>query len=69
MSFIEECPTLFFRSSRTQWLKSYQVLCHRCEATLALACGFQIHMEYSKYTIKRAVVDEGTATCVMSLIY
>jgi hypothetical protein len=25
-------------------------------------------MGYSKYTIKRAVVDEGTATCVMSLI-
>jgi hypothetical protein len=29
---------------------------------------FQIHMEYSKYSIKLAVVDEGTATCVMSLI-
>jgi hypothetical protein len=29
---------------------------------------FQIHVEYSKYTIKRAVVDEGTATCVMSLV-
>jgi hypothetical protein len=29
--------------------------------------AFQIHMEYSKYTIKRAVVDEGPATCVMSL--
>jgi hypothetical protein len=31
--------------------------------------SFQIHVEYSKYTIKRAVVDEGAATCVMSLIY
>jgi hypothetical protein len=30
---------------------------------------FQIHVEYSKYTIKHAVVDEGVATCVMSLIY
>jgi hypothetical protein len=30
--------------------------------------AFQIHVEYSKYTIKRAVVDEGTATCVMSLV-
>jgi hypothetical protein len=30
---------------------------------------FQIHVGYSKYTIKRAVVDEGAATCVMSLIY
>jgi hypothetical protein len=28
----------------------------------------QIHMEYSNYTIKRAVVDEGAAMCVMSLI-
>ena len=31
--------------------------------------AFQIHMGYSKYTIKRAIVDEGTATCVMSLIF
>jgi hypothetical protein len=30
---------------------------------------FQIHMGYSKYTIKCAVVDEGTATCVMPLIF
>jgi hypothetical protein len=30
--------------------------------------AFQIHVEYSKYTIKRAVVDEGAATCMMSLI-
>ena len=31
--------------------------------------AFQIHMEYSKYTIKCAVVDEGVATCVMSMVY
>jgi hypothetical protein len=30
--------------------------------------AFQIHVEYSKYTIKRTVVDEGVATCVMSLV-
>jgi hypothetical protein len=30
---------------------------------------FQIHMEYSKYTIKRAVIDEGATTYVMSLVY
>ena len=30
---------------------------------------FQIHVEYSKYTIKQAVVDEGVATCVMSMVY
>jgi hypothetical protein len=30
--------------------------------------AFQIQVGYSKYTIKRAVVDEGAATCVMSLI-
>jgi hypothetical protein len=30
---------------------------------------FQIHVEYFKYTIKREVVDEGVATCVMSLVY
>jgi hypothetical protein len=30
--------------------------------------AFQIHVEYSKYTIKRAVIDEGVATCVMSLV-
>jgi hypothetical protein len=30
--------------------------------------AIQIHMEYSKYTIKCAVFDEGTATCLMSLI-
>ena len=29
---------------------------------------FQIHVGYSKYTIKHAVVDEGIATCVMSLV-
>jgi hypothetical protein len=31
--------------------------------------AFQIHVGYSKYTIKRIVVDEGVATCVMSLVY
>jgi hypothetical protein len=31
--------------------------------------AFQIHVDYSKYTIKHAVVDEGTATCVMSLVF
>jgi hypothetical protein len=30
--------------------------------------AFQIHVEYSKYTIKRVVVDEGATTCVMSLV-
>ena len=30
--------------------------------------AFQIHVEYSRYTIKHAVVDEGFATCVMSLV-
>ena len=30
--------------------------------------AFQIHVEYSKYTIKRVVIDEGVATCVMSLV-
>jgi hypothetical protein len=30
---------------------------------------FQIHVEYSKYTIKQAVIDEGVSTCVMSLVY
>jgi hypothetical protein len=30
---------------------------------------FQIHMGYSKYTIKHTVIDEGVVTCVMSLIY
>jgi hypothetical protein len=30
--------------------------------------AFQIHVGYSKYTIKHAVIDEGIATCVMSLI-
>ena len=29
---------------------------------------FQIHVGYSKYTIKSVVVDEGVVTCVMSLI-
>jgi hypothetical protein len=29
--------------------------------------AFQIHVDYSKYTIKRIVIDEGVATCVMSL--
>jgi hypothetical protein len=29
--------------------------------------AFQIHMEYSKYTIKRVVIDEGAASCVVSL--
>jgi hypothetical protein len=29
---------------------------------------FQIHVGYSTYTIKHAIVDEGVATCVMSLI-
>jgi hypothetical protein len=30
--------------------------------------AFQIHVEYSKYTIKQSVVDEGATTCVMSLV-
>jgi hypothetical protein len=30
--------------------------------------AFQIHVGYLKYTIKHIVVDEGTATCVMSLV-
>jgi hypothetical protein len=30
--------------------------------------AFQIHVDYSKYTIKHAVVDEGIATCVTSLV-
>jgi hypothetical protein len=29
--------------------------------------SFQIHVKYSKYTIKCAIVDEGTVTCVMYL--
>jgi hypothetical protein len=29
---------------------------------------FQIHVGYSKYTIKRIVIDEGVATFVMSLV-
>jgi hypothetical protein len=29
--------------------------------------AFQIQVDYSKYTIKRTVIDEGTATSVMSL--
>jgi hypothetical protein len=29
--------------------------------------SFQIHMDYPKYTIKHIVIDEGVATCVMSL--
>jgi hypothetical protein len=29
--------------------------------------AFQIHVEYMKITIKRIVIDEGSATCVMSL--
>jgi hypothetical protein len=30
--------------------------------------AFQIHMEYSKYTIKQEVVDEGDAICMISLV-
>jgi len=30
--------------------------------------AFQIHVDYLKYTIKCVVVDEGTTTCVMSLV-
>jgi hypothetical protein len=29
--------------------------------------AFQIHVEYTKITIKGNVIDEGVATCVMSL--
>jgi hypothetical protein len=29
--------------------------------------AFQIHVEYTKITIKHTVIDEGVATCVMSL--
>jgi hypothetical protein len=29
--------------------------------------AFQIHVDYSKYSIKHIVIDEGVATCVMSL--
>jgi hypothetical protein len=30
---------------------------------------FQIHVGYSKYTIKCTIFNEGVATCVMSLVY
>jgi len=30
--------------------------------------AFQIHVGYSKYTIKCTIVDEGTTTCVISLV-
>jgi hypothetical protein len=29
--------------------------------------AFQIHVDYSNYTIKHTIIDEGIATCVMSL--
>jgi hypothetical protein len=29
--------------------------------------AFKIHVEYMKFTIKRTVIDEGDATCVLSL--
>jgi hypothetical protein len=29
--------------------------------------AFQIHVEYTKITIKHTIIDEGVATCVMSL--
>jgi hypothetical protein len=29
--------------------------------------AFQIHVDYAKYTIKRTIIDEGIATCVMFL--
>jgi hypothetical protein len=29
--------------------------------------AFQIYLDYSKYTIKHTIIDEGTATCVMYL--
>jgi hypothetical protein len=31
--------------------------------------AFQIHLDYSNYTIKHTIIDEGTAMCVMSLPY
>jgi hypothetical protein len=31
--------------------------------------AFQIHLGYSKYTIKHTVIDEGATTCMMSLVY
>jgi hypothetical protein len=31
--------------------------------------AFQIHVVYSKYTIKHIVIDEGVVTCMMSLAY
>jgi hypothetical protein len=29
--------------------------------------AFQIHVDYSKYTIKHTIIDEGATMCVMSL--
>jgi hypothetical protein len=34
---------------------------------LSYHVAFQIHVEYMKITIKRIVIDEGVATCMMSL--
>jgi hypothetical protein len=31
--------------------------------------AFEIHVEYTKITIKRTVIDEGDAMCMMSLTY
>jgi hypothetical protein len=45
-------------SSLTSWMLKPHLPYH---------VAFQIHVDYSKYTIKRIVIDEGVATCVMSL--
>ena len=37
------------------------------EPRLPYHVAFQIHVDYSKYTIKHIVIDEGAAMCVMSL--
>jgi hypothetical protein len=36
-------------------------------APLPYHVAFQIHVDYSKYTIKSTIINEGVATCVMSL--
>jgi hypothetical protein len=36
---------------------------------LSYHVAFQIHMEYTKITIKRIVIDEGDSTCMISLTY
>jgi hypothetical protein len=67
VSFIEECLVIYLGSLDPCGSKVIKFDVTDVKPRFPYHMAFQIHVEYTKYTIKHTVIDEGVATCVMSL--